>query len=72
MFSRRSRDIVGYEIERFLPGFFSELSGRMPEGRLRMFAFQLVGRGDGGTFPVEMNVAAWESEDGALLLSFRR
>jgi PAS domain S-box-containing protein len=72
LFGRRRPEMVGHEIEQFLPGFFSQFSQRTPEDGVRMFAFQLLGRNDAGTFPVEVNVAAWQSEDGALLVSLRR
>jgi PAS domain-containing protein len=72
LFGRRRPEMVGHEIERFLPGFFSQLSEHSSEVGARKFAFDLVGRSNAGTFSVEVNVAAWESEQGALLLSLRR
>jgi hypothetical protein len=71
LFGRRPPEMVGCEIERLLPGFFSRLREQTPQRGGRMFAFHLLGRSNAGTFPVEVNVAAWESEEGALLLSLR-
>jgi PAS domain S-box-containing protein len=72
LFGRRREEMIGHEIEHFLPGFFSRLREQMLNRRALVFAFEHLGRNNGGrTFPVDVNVSAWESEEGALLLSLR-
>jgi PAS domain S-box-containing protein len=68
LFGARREEMIGARIERFLPGFFSELRERARrEGAAT--AFRLSGRSDAGaTFPLDVSVTPWQAEEGVLLV----
>jgi PAS domain S-box-containing protein len=73
LFDRRQEDMVGREVDQFLPGFFSRLEEQVLYGGADDVAIHVLGEDKTGhRFPVDVSVSAWQSEDGALLLALER